>query len=535
MSEASGHPIGNGQSINDCTSKAMKSRDHMQSNIFMRGFRKPRENRSRWYILFAAAVLIISLIVVAITLAIHFGTSSNDDKFNEGQVETFHLGPSSKGSTVQPTTRGQILTKLTSNYPSTSNEATSSGSSPFVPTTISSTEVHSNKQTTKVVSRQPSVSEQTTGTVTTGSKTKTDYTTTDQKETSQTQTTSTSSRTSTASASSDQTSQTTKSVSQGTTETVTEYPLRPTLSVQSNDIDLPYSNSILTIKCVTMYARNWQEMSISHELEDTKSTTLVVVSWNLGSPSVNINSNFTSEVSYKEDALLLTIHSKEVDCSYLGRYTCRLALPGGNYQNTTAVKAVNKKDSKPKLTVSTSVVENNAATIKCSMELNEPNVTIAYKFRPPGLDKYFNLSLSPNITRTWTGCSLQIESTLTMVSKMHDNGSVFMCEVTSYHNNVIKTYTAEAEFHVIPKTYCDDKNTYALYPHPYESCNGVIYCYVGGPRVYKINCGAGYCYDTAKTNCVKMDNTSDGVSSVSTETTTTGAKTTKSTTESGSI
>lgn len=52
------------------------------------------------------------------------------------------------------------------------------GSSPFVPTTISSTEVHSNKQTTKVVSRQPSVSEQTTGTVTTGSKTKTDYTTT---------------------------------------------------------------------------------------------------------------------------------------------------------------------------------------------------------------------------------------------------------------------------------------------------------------------------------------------------------------------
>lgn len=63
--------------LQDCTSKAMKSRDHMQSNIFMRGFRKPRENRSRWYILFAAAVLIISLIVVAITLAIHFGTSSN--------------------------------------------------------------------------------------------------------------------------------------------------------------------------------------------------------------------------------------------------------------------------------------------------------------------------------------------------------------------------------------------------------------------------------------------------------------------------
>lgn len=122
--------------------------------------------------------------------------------------------------------------------------------------------------------------------------------------------------------------------------------------------------------------------------------------------------------------------------------------------------AVNKKDSKPKLTVSTSVVENNAATIKCSMELNEPNVTIAYKFRPPGLDKYFNLSLSPNITRTWTGCSLQIESTLTMVSKMHDNGSVFMCEVTSYHNNVTKTYTAEAEFHVIPSKYLDDSKDF---------------------------------------------------------------------------
>lgn len=533
MSEPSGHPIGNGQPINDCTSKAMKSRDHLQSNIFMRGFRKPRENRGRWYMLFAAAVLIISLIVVAITLAVYFGTSRDDDKFDEGQVETFHLGPSSKGSTVQPSTRGQILTKLTSNYPSTSNEATASGTSPYVSTTISSTEVHSNKQTTKVVSRQPSVSEQTTDTLTTRSKAKTDYTSTD-KETSHTQTTSTSSRTSTASATSDQTSQTTKSVSQGTTETVTEYPLRPTLSVQSNDIDLPYSKSILTIKCVTMYARNWQEMRIYHEVEDTPPTRLVVVKSYLGSPSVEINANFTSEVSYKEDALLLTIHSKEVDCSYLGNYTCRLALPEQNYENTTRVQAINKKDSKPKLTVSTSVVENNAATIKCSMELNEPNVTIAYKFRPPGLNKYFNLSLTPNITRTWTGCSLQIESTLTMVSKMHDNGSVFMCEVTSYHNNVIKTYTAEAEFHVIPKTYCDDKNTFALYPHPYESCNGVIYCYVGGPRVYKINCGAGYCYDTTKTNCVKLDNTSDSVSNAITDTTTVGAQTTKPTTGSGS-
>lgn len=67
--------------LQDCTSKAMKSRDHLQSNIFLRGFRKPRENRSRWYILFAAAVLIISLIVVAITLAIHFGTSSNGKGF----------------------------------------------------------------------------------------------------------------------------------------------------------------------------------------------------------------------------------------------------------------------------------------------------------------------------------------------------------------------------------------------------------------------------------------------------------------------
>ena len=103
--------------------------------------------------------------------------------------------------------------------------------------------------------------------------------------------------------------------------------------------------------------------------------------------------------------------------------------------------------------MSTSVVENTAATIKCAMELIEPNVTIFYKFRPPGLDKYFNLSLTPNITRTWTGCSLLIESTLTMVSKMHDNGSVFMCEVTTYRNNAITTYTSEAEFHVIPSKY----------------------------------------------------------------------------------
>lgn len=47
---------------------------------------------------------------------------------------------------------------------------------------------------------------------------------------------------------------------------------------------------------------------------------------------------------------------------------------------------------------------------------------------------------------------------------------------------------------------------YVFYFYFYESCNGVIYCYVGGLWVYKINCGVGYCYDIIKINCVKMDN-----------------------------
>jgi hypothetical protein len=115
-----------------------------------------------------------------------------------------------------------------------------------------------------------------------------------------------------------------------------------------------------------------------------------------------------------------------------------------------SLTAINQKESEPTLTISTSVVEDSKVTITCSMELIEPNVTIGFKFRPPGLDKYFNLSLTPNVTRKWTGCSLLIESTLTMVSKMHDNGSVFMCDVTTHRNDGFNTYTSEAEFHVIP-------------------------------------------------------------------------------------
>lgn len=65
--------------LQDCTSKAMKSRDHLQSNIFIRGFRKPQGKRTRWYIFLAAAVLIISLAVVAITLAIYFGTGEKGE------------------------------------------------------------------------------------------------------------------------------------------------------------------------------------------------------------------------------------------------------------------------------------------------------------------------------------------------------------------------------------------------------------------------------------------------------------------------
>lgn len=58
---------------------------------------------------------------------------------------------------------------------------------------------------------------------------------------------------------------------------------------------------------------------------------------------------------------------------------------------------------------------------------------------------------------------------------------------------------------------------YVFYFYFYESCNGVIYCYVGGLWVYKINCGVGYCYDIIKINCVKMDNILDGVFFVSLE------------------
>ncbi|XP_062601036.1 uncharacterized protein LOC134262683 isoform X2 [Saccostrea cucullata] len=493
MGEPSGHPIGNGQSINDCTSKAMKSRDTLQSNVFTR-FRKPRENRTRWYILFAAAVLVTSLAVVAITLAIYFGTGKDDANSDEGQVETIRLGPDTPVSTDSPSTKGQFITKLTSQYPSsTSKKATSQGTSSGDTFTKSTTaHVHVQKQTTNSRSSVSTSARQTTKS--------------SQRSSTETRTTSINTHSS-ATTADDQTTKVTHST-QETTKTVTAYPLRPTLTVQTNNIVLPYSKAVLSVSCVTMYARQWREMRIYRQMEGGSIVSLVVVKSNMGSPNVEISPNFTSEISYKEDALLVTIHSKEVDCSYLGNYTCLLALPDETYKNTTRVQALNKKNSKPKLTVSTSVVEDNTATITCSMELIEPNATITYKFRPPGLDKYFNLSLSPNITRTWTGCSLLIESTLTMVSKMHDNGSVFMCEVTTYRNNAITTYTSEAEFNVIPKTYCDDKNAFAIYPHPYETCNSVVYCYVNGPQVYKINCGEGYCYDTTKTNCVKVASTS---------------------------
>ncbi|XP_048734787.1 uncharacterized protein LOC125650480 isoform X2 [Ostrea edulis] len=505
MDEPSGHPIGNEQSITDCK---MKSRDHLHGNIFVRGFRKPRENRIRWYILFAVTLLLISMAVIAITLAIYFGTGNDYQDPNVGHVETIHLGPHTKLTTGKPNTREQFITKLT--HPSTSHTATSQvdETSSFAATTSFHTDEHMHKLTTKSSSSDPTSNGQTTGSGYTAGKTTPDHISKGSS-----QATSSRSQVTTGHHSTEVTKSTDHSA-----DTATEYPLRPVLYVESNDIILPYSKAEVQIDCVTMYARQWKKMIIYRQLEDSI-TRLLEVNSNMGSPNVDVNVNFTSEISYKEDALQATIRSKEVDCSYVGNYTCLLVLPQESYKNTTSVHAVNHKESKPTLTISTSVVEDSTVTITCSMELIEPNVTIGFKFRPPGLDKYFNLSLTPNITRTWTGCSLLIESTLTMVSKMHDNGSVFMCDVTTHRNDGITTYSSEAEFHVIPKTYCDDKNAYAIYPHPYETCNSVVYCYVTGPQVYKINCGAGYCYDTTKTNCVKVGSSTESTTaSVSTTT-----------------
>lgn len=108
------------------------------------------------------------------------------------------------------------------------------------------------------------------------------------------------------------------------------------LYVESNDIILPYSKAEVQIDCVTMYARQWKKMIIYRQLEDSI-TRLLVVNSNMGSPNVDVNVNFTSEISYKEDALQATIRSKEVDCSYVGNYTCLLVLPQESYKNTTSV------------------------------------------------------------------------------------------------------------------------------------------------------------------------------------------------------
>ena len=80
-----------------------------------------------------------------------------------------------------------------------------------------------------------------------------------------------------------------------------------------------------------------------------------------------------------------------------------------------------------------------------------PNGTIKWKLKPPGLNTFFDLSITPSTVVSDSGCATTISSNLTFSPQMHDNGSFFRCEVTDMDGaNIVSPLHAEEEFFVVP-------------------------------------------------------------------------------------
>ena len=99
------------------------------------------------------------------------------------------------------------------------------------------------------------------------------------------------------------------------------------MSFENSNITLPFMRTPLKLKCVALYADGWQDLRIVRHYGN-ELLPLALVTSGVDYPSVYvIDANFSSEVSYKTDALMLTLSSDTIDCSYIGQYSCVISTP----------------------------------------------------------------------------------------------------------------------------------------------------------------------------------------------------------------
>ncbi|XP_021365674.1 uncharacterized protein LOC110458339 isoform X2 [Mizuhopecten yessoensis] len=386
------------------TTPNMTSQTQLPANGLKRGFRKP-QNKFRWYIIIGISVLMTLVVVVVISLAIHFTSNANNPD---------------AWATDQP---DAVTTLMTSG-----DDVTTSS----VPQDITTSDP---------------------GAVTPNSLTLSTITT----------------------------------------------PSNPRLTLMASDLTVQRKK--LTLTCEAINVAGWSDLHIIRHDADVKETVGIVTA-GFQYPSVSVlDPDFSSQISYKNDAVAFVLESDIPYCSGVTNYSCIVRAVPGTF---TAVTEVKVKQLEPSVIVPKSVVAEKNITLQCSAEIHGQSGTIKWKIRPPGMQSFYDLSTSPVTSQTFSNCSTSINSTLIFVPKTSDNGSHFRCVVEGSDGAIEKADypKTDVEFNVIPDTFCADKAVYTIHTHPYSPCNLVIYCFQTGPLVYEINCDPGTCYDKDNTKCI---------------------------------
>jgi len=108
------------------------------------------------------------------------------------------------------------------------------------------------------------------------------------------------------------------------------------------------------------------------------------------------------------------------------------------------------KQYKPKLSIPKAIVEGKNVTLECSANIYGINGSLKWKFRPPGAQRFFDLTINPVTSHGWANCTTTLNSSLDFLPRSADNGSAFRCEVVVNGIDVPEPMVADSTFLVVP-------------------------------------------------------------------------------------
>ncbi|XP_033750122.1 uncharacterized protein LOC117334548 isoform X2 [Pecten maximus] len=201
-------------------------------------------------------------------------------------------------------------------------------------------------------------------------------------------------------------------------------PTGPRLTLMASDLTAEREKMTLTCEAINM--AGWSDLQIFRNDNDVTETVGTVKAGFLF-PSVSVlDPDFSSQISYKDDAIAFVLESDIPYCSKVTNYSCIVrALPG----TFTAVTEVKVKQVEPTIIVPKSVVAEKNITLQCSADIHGQRGAIRWKIRPPGMQTFYDLSTTPVTSQTFSNCSTSINSTLEFLPKASDNGSHFRCVI----------------------------------------------------------------------------------------------------------